>query len=65
MSRKMDIIAGNRQDNSYSVPSSGSSGSNDSLNAMEQLKKMKELLDMGAITEEEYNQKKQELMRRI
>ncbi|KAL1510311.1 hypothetical protein AB1Y20_006631 [Prymnesium parvum] len=33
--------------------------------SMEKLKKLKELLDAGAISNEEYNQKKAELMKRI
>ena len=65
MARKMDIIAGSRHDNSYNAPSSGSSGDNGSLDAMEQLKKLKELLDIGAITQAEFDRKKADLMSRI
>ena len=36
-----------------------------SINAMEMLKKLKELLDVGAITQEEFDQKKAELMKQI
>ena len=35
---------------------------NDAVNAMEILKKLKELLDIGAITQEEFDQKKAEFM---
>ena len=38
---------------------------NNSINAMEMLKKLKELLDVGAITQEEFDQKKAELMKQI
>ncbi|MDH5795375.1 MAG: SHOCT domain-containing protein, partial [Candidatus Bathyarchaeota archaeon] len=31
----------------------------------EQLKKLKELLDMGAITQEEYNEKKKSLLEKV
>ena len=61
----MDIIAGNNHDHSYSAPSSGSSSNSGSLDAMEQLKKLKELLDIGAITQEEFDRKKAYLMGRI
>ena len=40
--------------------------SNDgTVDAMERLKKLKELLDMGVITQEEYDQKKAEILSRI
>ena len=35
------------------------------MNAMEELKKLKELLDIGAINKEEFEQKKAELMKKI
>ena len=35
---------------------------NQSLSNIEEIKKYKELLDMGAITEEEYNDKKKKLL---
>ena len=65
MARKMDIMAGNRQDNSCTAHSSGSSESNGRLEAMQELKTLKELLDIGAITQEEYERKKAPLMSRI
>ena len=45
----------------------GNDGSNPSasLMAMEQLKKLKELLDIGAITQDEYDRKKEELLKCI
>ena len=61
MVRKMDIIAGN----SDTAHSSGSSGGNSRLEAMQELKTLKELLDIGAITQEEYDRKKAPLMSRI
>ena len=42
-----------------------SSGNNSTIDAMERLKKLKELLDMGVISQEEYDQKKAELLSRI
>lgn len=38
---------------------------NDAMNAMEMLKKLKELLDIGAITQEEFDRKKAEFMNNI
>ena len=35
------------------------------VNAMQELKQLKELLDIGAITESEYNEKKKRLMEKI
>ena len=40
-------------------------GSNKRLEAMQELKQLKELLDIGAITEDEFNDKKKSLMNRI
>ena len=37
--------------------------SNNSLNAVDEIKKFKELFDMGAITQEEYDKKKKELLK--
>ena len=37
----------------------------ENLNIMEMIKKLKELLDLGAITQEEYKSKKDELMSKI
>lgn len=62
MRRKMDILAGSRQESSYSTTGSQDSGR---LEAMQELKSLKELLDMGAITQEEFDERKRELMRRI
>ena len=59
MARKFDIMAGNSSSN---VNSSGGTGS---LDAMQKLKTLKELLDMGAITQSEFESKKIELMRQI
>ena len=61
----MVIIAVNRQDDSYSANSSVSSDSTGRLEAMQELKTLKELLDVGAITQEEYDSKKVPLMARI
>lgn len=41
------------------------STSEDRMNAMAELKKLKELLDIGAITEDEYNEKKRKIMDQI
>ncbi len=39
--------------------------SSDKRDAMDELAKLKELFDMGAITEEEFNEKKKSIMKRI
>lgn len=39
--------------------------SNERMDSMEELKKLKELLDMGAITEKEFQDKKNEIMKTI
>lgn len=46
----------------YKKPASTSS---DRLDSMEELKKLKELLDMGAITEQEFQDKKSKIMKTI
>ncbi len=56
-SNNMRAAWGDIHYHSYSAPSSGSSSSNGSLDAMEQLKKLKELLDMGTITQEDFDRK--------
>ena len=47
------------------VRNSNNSNKQESLNVMDKLKKLKELLDVGAITHEEFNNKKSTLMKRI
>ncbi|MBQ4470370.1 MAG: SHOCT domain-containing protein, partial [Synergistaceae bacterium] len=38
---------------------------NDAINSMEILKKLKELLDIGALTQEEFDRKKAEFMNSV
>ena len=61
MTRVLDRMVKYMRDNSEQVLSS----STGSLDAMEQLKKLKELLDIGAITQSEFDRKKADLMPRI
>ena len=61
MTRVLDRMVKYMRDNSEQ----SSSTSTGSLDAMEQLKKLKELLDIGAITQSEFDRKKADLMSRI
>ena len=63
MTRVMDRMLKYMKSNDESHTESG--GGSGSLEAMEQLKRLKELLDMNAITQQEFDSKKSALMERI
>ena len=60
MEKAMNRMAGHLH--KYDKPTSTSG---DRMNSMEELKKLKELLDMGAITEKEFQDKKNKIMKMI
>ncbi|MCI9545772.1 MAG: hypothetical protein HFH60_03645 [Lachnospiraceae bacterium] len=60
MEKAMDRMV--RHLHKYEKPASNSC---DRLGSMEELKKLKELLDMGAITEQEFQDKKNKIMKTI
>ena len=53
------------EDDDTDTKKSASSSNDGTVDAMERLKKLKELLDMGVITQEEYDEKKAEILSRI
>lgn len=62
MERMMNRMVRYMHENDGGGASGGDGGS---LEAMQKLKQLKELLDIGAITQSEFNEKKRALMRRI
>lgn len=49
----------------YGEKETGATSQSSSIDPMEQIKKLKELLDMGAISQEEFDTKKQDILERI
>lgn len=60
--RCLDMILEQKKDNGVEQVAAGNSQNEDKSNPVEQIKKYKELLDMGAITQEEFDAKKKELL---